>query len=760
MALRIYLAVSILILFAFWSLPTVGALHAQATQGAILDAPSVTAVGRATEIEVTWTLVSGAVKYEIWVWLDRATGWRRLDSGDLTALSYTHSGLTAGRVYYFVVAAIDSANVRGEWSNQVSVTLPTATQTLSAPTVSTSTSGADSIVVSWNAVTGAAKYELWAWQNSEVGWQRLDDGGLTGTQYSHSQLSSGITYYYTIAGLDAQSKRGAWSTVVSATVPGTPNPLDTPSLTATSQISATVELSWTEVPNASRYLLYTWWDPSLGWQKIDDGNLTATQYVHDGVTPGLTYYFTAAALKADGVLASWSQSASVTVSDSPPKLDVSNERAALVALYDATDGPNWGQATNWLSDASIADWHGVVTNEDGRVIELVLASNGLQGTIPSLSDLTELQILSLGSNKLSGSIPDLSQFTNLVALDLDSNQLTGSIPSLDATTTLEWLSLSNNELSGQIPSLSSLTKLTVLDFSNNQLTGTIPAVNTLSQLGSFSLSGNELSGSIPSLDALTEVTDLHLGSNKLSGTIPNLSTLTDLRLLSLSGNNLSGEIPQLSNLTNLTALELGNNQLTGSVPDLSALTSLKQLNLGHNQLTGGLPDLSNLVNLSELTLSNNLFSGSVTNVESLSNLKWLDLSNNRLTGRPPATGSLTQLERLDLNHNQLSGTIPDLSALTNLVYLDFGSNTLTGTVPDLSSLTSLTSLVLASNQLSGPVPVISALTHLTVLDLSANQLCLPAGYDLASLDADIAAHITGLNLPSCATGRVSGKLEA
>ena len=36
-----------------------------------------------------------------------------------------------------------------------------------------------------------------------------------------------------------------------------------------------------------------------------------------------------------------------------------NDRAALVALYNATDGPNWSHNTNWLSDLPISKWDGV-----------------------------------------------------------------------------------------------------------------------------------------------------------------------------------------------------------------------------------------------------------------------------------------------------------------------------------------------------------------------------------------------------------------
>ena len=44
-----------------------------------------------------------------------------------------------------------------------------------------------------------------------------------------------------------------------------------------------------------------------------------------------------------------------------------NDRTALVAFYYATDGPNWSQAVNWLSDEPLHDWSGVATNAKGRV---------------------------------------------------------------------------------------------------------------------------------------------------------------------------------------------------------------------------------------------------------------------------------------------------------------------------------------------------------------------------------------------------------
>ena len=58
---------------------------------------------------------------------------------------------------------------------------------------------------------------------------------------------------------------------------------------------------------------------------------------------------------------------------------------ALIALYHATDGPNWKNNDNWLSDKFIGEWYGVVTDEQGRVIKLALGENKMKGQHPGLA---------------------------------------------------------------------------------------------------------------------------------------------------------------------------------------------------------------------------------------------------------------------------------------------------------------------------------------------------------------------------------------
>ena len=186
-----------------------------------------------------------------------------------------------------------------------------------------------------------------------------------------------------------------------------------------------------------------------------------------------------------------------------------SDRAILRALYDASDGDNWGNNENWLSDKPLSQWHGVTTASDGSVISLDLRSNLLSGEIPrDLSNLTKLQKPRLDDNQLSGEIPpELGQLADLERLDLSRNELTGAIPpQLGNLTSLEYLVLHDNQLGGEIPpELGKPAKLEWLILRHNQLSGQIP----------------------PELASLTELTDLMVQGNPLAGCIPSGLRLVD-----------------------------------------------------------------------------------------------------------------------------------------------------------------------------------------------------------------------------------------
>ena len=162
----------------------------------------------------------------------------------------------------------------------------------------------------------------------------------------------------------------------------------------------------------------------------------------------------------------------------PDQGSVEMDREALVALYNATDGDNWTNNSNWLSDEPLSHWRGVETDDSGRVTDLDLPANELSGEIPAeLGQLSNLTSLSLNNNQLSGRIPaELGDLSNLRTLALGYNHLSGEIPAeLGQLSNLEWLHLGSNDLIGEIPAeLGQLSNLIVLFLSNNQLSGCVP----------------------------------------------------------------------------------------------------------------------------------------------------------------------------------------------------------------------------------------------------------------------------------------------
>ena len=198
---------------------------------------------------------------------------------------------------------------------------------------------------------------------------------------------------------------------------------------------------------------------------------------------------------------------------------------------------------------------------------------------------------------MTGTIPVwLSQLNQLEGLSLSGNQLTGTIPvQLRQLSQLEYLGLADNQLTGTIPAqLGQLNQLTRLYLNGNQLTGTIPVqLSQLSQLERLYLNGNQLTGTIPvQLSQLSQLERLHLADNQLTGTIPvQLGQLFRLQWLYLDHNHLTGEIPiELGQLSELRRLHLQHNQLTGTIPiELGRLSDLEQFSFRGNRLTGSVP---------------------------------------------------------------------------------------------------------------------------------------------------------------------------
>ncbi len=341
------------------------------------------------------------------------------------------------------------------------------------------------------------------------------------------------------------------------------------------------------------------------------------------------------------------QSPSHYTKSGPPAANP-QDSIALVALFNATNGTDWNHNDGWLKD-SVYKWYGVTLDANGRVTELALVSNNLNGYIPpEIGLLTEMIDLNLSVNHLTGHLPEeIGNLTKLTDLYLLSNNLEGKIPaSIGNLVNLQYLRLSSNQLSDTIPSqLGNLTNLISLELDNNNLSGQIPeALANIGGLQHLNLSYNQLSGTIPPvLSKPPGITSFNLSHNNLQGPIPStLDNMTNLSVLDLSYNNLTGDVPaSISNLTSLTELLLNNNQLSGNQADLSGMGQLYMLALNDNYFDFG--DLENFhIDFNTIT--------SVTYApqkEVPLNIDTLDPTTVRLSVNVAGTGNQYQWYNLD-----------------------------------------------------------------------------------------------------------------
>ena len=453
------------------------------------------------------------------------------------------------------------------------------------------------------------------------------------------------------------------------------------------------------------------------------------------------------------------------------------DRAALVALYNATGGPDWTRRDNWLSDKPLDDWYGITTDEFGHVLAINLSENNLTGSLPEeLGDLFDLVSLQLQRNELTGSIPaELGNLTSLGALQLNDNNLTGGLPEeLSGARDLVALWIANNDIGGLVPRTWLRFGLLFLDISGNGnlcMPGTWRFVEWRQEMLTFD-------GSWCHARDIDVLTGLHEAMDGDSWTVSE-GWLQDLVLdtwfgvttdslgkvvrLRLPGNGLSGELPEeVAELENLTRLDIGGNDLTGQLPKALMDLALEEFryadtelcvpddpafrrwlnSIGTHRGTGVVcPDLDdrqilqvfyealggeNWINNDSWLTDAPLDDWYGVDTDGEGNVVSLRLPSNLLVGKlPPEIGGLSHLNYLYLARNyHLEGPLPpEFFDLSELRVLFMWSTSLGGLPPEIGRLSRLQYLSLNSASLTGTIPPeLGELAELRQLDLSRNYL--------------------------------------
>ena len=261
--------------------------------------------------KLTWNAVSGATSYRVFRSESRGTGYSLL--GTTTATSYTNTGAAVGKTYYYRVKAVNSVGTSG-YSNIVSGKAKAAAP--AAPSVTAGNSSTGKPQLTWKAVSGAVKYEVYRSTRQNSGYSLL--GTTTSTSYVNTGASTGTTYYYRVKAVNRNGMASGYSNIVSckakAAAPAAP------SVTAGNSSTGKPRLTWKAVSGAVSYRIYRSESRGTGYSLL--GTTSSTSYVNTGAAAGKTYYYRVKAVNRDGMASGYSNIVSGKATLPAPVLNI------------------------------------------------------------------------------------------------------------------------------------------------------------------------------------------------------------------------------------------------------------------------------------------------------------------------------------------------------------------------------------------------------------------------------------------------------
>jgi cellulose 1,4-beta-cellobiosidase len=166
------------------------------------DTPAniVTTASSSSSILISWPAVSGALQYRVYISENSAGVYTLLGvtvPTDTGVCSYSANGLTPNTAYYFRISSLNSAGESAQ-SSPVSATiylnLPSVPRNVGVTAAS-----ANSITVSWSAVSGAAGYHIYRSESASGAYTQVGTVLSSATSYTATGLLPNTTYYFKVS---------------------------------------------------------------------------------------------------------------------------------------------------------------------------------------------------------------------------------------------------------------------------------------------------------------------------------------------------------------------------------------------------------------------------------------------------------------------------------------------------------------------------------------------------------------------------------
>ena len=217
--------------------------------------------------------------------------------------------------------------------------------------------------LTWAAVDGAAKYEIYRSTQQSTGYSLL--GTTTSTSYVNTGAAAGITYYYKVCAVNSAGT-SAYSNIVSGTA-RTPAPAAPVLKGGTSSASGKPQLTWAAVDGAAKYDVYRSNSADGTFSKV--GSTDKTTYVNTGAVQGVTYFYKIRAVGASGA-SGFSNTVAIHVAGVV--------KAPAVVVLSGIKADAAGITVTWKATAN-ADTYNVLRRDASNTAWKVIA-RGVSGT--------------------------------------------------------------------------------------------------------------------------------------------------------------------------------------------------------------------------------------------------------------------------------------------------------------------------------------------------------------------------------------------
>lgn len=248
-----------------------------------LPAPTINKPeGLSNGIRISWSKVDGAERYRV-LRKTENSDWEPL--GDTASLSWTDRTAVSGTKYSYTVRCITSSGTDASFIDR---TGKSATF-IAPPTLRTAQNSTNGVQLSWNTVTGAAKYRVYR-KTVDGDWTLL--GTTSALGWTDRTAESGTTYTYAISALDAEG-------IVSVGWEGRGKTVAYLAYSSVRRLINTadgMEITWNAINGAERYRIFRKEDGG-SWSILT--STVETTFLDRNVVSGVTYTYTVCCVSAD-----------------------------------------------------------------------------------------------------------------------------------------------------------------------------------------------------------------------------------------------------------------------------------------------------------------------------------------------------------------------------------------------------------------------------------------------------------------------------